>query len=79
MLSCHKGTKSRSYTKTGFVALRVLVSLWRALLNTNEASRGSEPYRLIRCTLGDYQRDVVVLLVRAEATNVVNYRPEQDL
>jgi hypothetical protein len=34
MLSSHKGTRSRSYTKTGFVDLRVLVSWWRALLNS---------------------------------------------
>jgi hypothetical protein len=34
MVSCHEGAKSRSYTKTGFEDLRVLVSLWRALFNT---------------------------------------------
>lgn len=83
MLSRHKGTKARSYTKFGlwpFVSWCLSGELCSTHATPPRSSRRTGTnIDLVRCTLGDNQRDVVVLLVRAEATNVVNYRPEQDV
>ena len=44
MLSSHRATKSRSYTKTSFVDLRGLVSWWRALLNRGSTTTPTGPW-----------------------------------